>query len=234
MLEKHHSIIILDKSGSMGKIRESIISGVNEQIEEIEKIDKDAKESDLTMVVFSGTTQIQQFCQPTKRTNKLDSSSYKPSGSTAMYDAIGTVLKKFENEIPDDEDTRYLCVIVSDGEEWASKQFNQSVIAEMIQERQKTGRWTFVYLGSNQNLADIENINIPKANIANWDSESNIGVRRSLKQFRKATTAYTTSLGEVASSSSIEYFSGVGGIDKNGHTDLSIVPVEKGDIETTD
>jgi len=55
--------------------------------------------------------------------------------------------------------------VVSDGWENNSKRETYPSIAERVQRLTKTGRWTFVYLGSNQDLTKIQQeLNIPKGN----------------------------------------------------------------------
>ena len=63
-----------------------------------------------------------------------------------------------------EEDTgaSYLVIIMSDGEENSSIKVSSKELAEKIQKFQATGRWTFTYIGSNQDLSKIQQVlNIP-------------------------------------------------------------------------
>jgi ribosomal protein S6 len=63
-------------------------------------------------------------------------------------------------------------MVFSDGEENASKYWNSSKLAERIQELQKTDRWTFTYVGANQDLSKIsQTLKIDSSNIyKDWNT----------------------------------------------------------------
>ena len=72
----------------------------------------------------------------------LSQHDYNPSGSTALYDAIGNTIDWFRNEHD------VLMVIVTDGEENSSKKYTKSQINKMIDEKKEKNNWTYVYLSS--------------------------------------------------------------------------------------
>jgi hypothetical protein len=72
-----------------------------------------------------------------------------------------------------DPNNAYLVMVFSDGQENASKKWNSSRLAERIQEFNKTNRWTFTYVGANQDLAVIsESLNVDHSNMyRGWSAD---------------------------------------------------------------
>jgi hypothetical protein len=85
---------------------------------------------------------------------------------TAMLDCVGATIDKLEKqEDIEDAQTAVLVLVVSDGQENNSKRETYPSISDRVQRLTKTGRWTFVYLGSNQDLSKIQqDLNIPRGN----------------------------------------------------------------------
>ena len=61
----------------------------------------------------------------------LKSTDYIPSGTTALYDAIGDTVNWFKNE------KDVLMVIVTDGADNASKKYTRRDIENMIEEKKR-------------------------------------------------------------------------------------------------
>ncbi|MFA5762662.1 MAG: vWA domain-containing protein [Bacilli bacterium] len=169
-----HVAIVLDRSGSMASCRAETISGFNAQVQKITgktKADGTADSTLITLVLFNHEVEFVHFASPVDNLKEIAAEQYVPNGTTAMLDAVGLTLKRFEKKVKDSDDTRYLVIIISDGEENESKEFTYERIAEMIQKRQQTGRWTFSYMGANQDLSDLsKRLSIPKSNMATYTS----------------------------------------------------------------
>jgi len=65
---------------------------------------------------------------------------YVPSGTTALYDAIGSTIQKYRNE------DNVVLVIATDGGENASKKYSLPEIVRMIAEQRNHRNWNVVYL----------------------------------------------------------------------------------------
>jgi len=152
---KLHVAIVLDESGSMLSTKTETISGLNEQLQEYKKNDK--IDTTLTLVTFSGPqdVNIRYLLRPISEITGFTDADYNPDGATAMYDGIGKALAAIKNTAKDDDLTNYLVLVVSDGQENASKEFNANIIAEMINERTVTKKWSINYIGANQDLSKI-------------------------------------------------------------------------------
>lgn len=154
--------IVLDKSGSMDTIRDATIQGFNGQVD---SIIKDAVgQTFLSLVSFSTYVEPVFWNQHPSYLTKLSRDNYKPAGNTALYDAIGYTIHRLDFTAEDVGNSAFLVIIVSDGYENWSKEYKYT-LPNIIKQKQATGRWTFVYVGSNQDITKVaETLWIPVAN----------------------------------------------------------------------
>ncbi len=148
----NHIAIILDRSGSMNKIREETISGFNEQLKSF-RDNANGQDNRVTLVTFGTTPDAPRFFTLDAELTEED---YIPRGWTALYDAIGdtiTMLQAIEEE--ENTDVAFLVTVITDGQENHSKRFTQHKIATMIKELEDSGNWTFTYLGANHNVFEV-------------------------------------------------------------------------------
>lgn len=141
--------VVVDESGSMHVRQEETISAFNYYFDEIEKENPDAV---VTVGLFSdmGTTEprVRFLSKNTKVTDidYLDTQNYRPRGNTPLFDAVGQVVSEISSEKAD----RYLVVILTDGLENASREYNKNTIQDLIKQKERTDNWTFVYLAADQ------------------------------------------------------------------------------------
>jgi uncharacterized protein YegL len=210
-IQKTYVHLILDKSGSMQVIRAETVSHFNEQVQELQKRTTEGMETVVSLTVFDGTVKHKFLRKPVKSLEELTAEDYQPSGSTALYDAIGQSLDDLERKAKDinDDNVAVLMVVLSDGEENSSTMFTQQIIADRIKRLRATDRWTFVYIGANQNLEDVsKRLAIPRTNMLRYTSDS-VGTRG-------MTVAHTASVGSYMASRSVglmatnDFYSGDG------------------------
>lgn len=137
---------ILDKSGSMCSCKEATISGFNEYINDLKK-DKKNKYS-MSLTLFDTVVDNKYTNKELKEVELLDTKSYDPNGSTALYDAVFSTINKTEKVL--NKDQKVLCIIMTDGEENASREVTDKEVFKKIDELKKTKKWSFVFLGANQ------------------------------------------------------------------------------------
>ncbi len=105
---------IIDASGSMGPQMMSVINGFNEQLEQMQR---EQKEKDvrylLSLTQFSYRSNLVYKDLPLYKVPKLSTLNYSPNGGTALLDAIG------EN-LTDGGNYDCLVTIMTDGEENSS------------------------------------------------------------------------------------------------------------------
>lgn len=189
---KTYVSMILDCSSSMGTIRDEAISMFNQQVENLKK----AKGQDITisLTTFNNIVDHKFFNQPVKDMALLTSASYCPSGCTAMLDAIGHSIEQIETKCEDleKENVAVLFLIVTDGFENASREFTRDEVSKKIEQMQGTGKWTFTYLGANQNAHEIaQSLNIPVGNAMTFVADSN-GMLQTSDVMLCSTANYTT------------------------------------------
>lgn len=190
---KTYVFVVLDKSGSMESVKSETISHFNEQLQTVSKSTSKKMSSYVSLITFNEDVEEVFFKADAKTVYSLDVDSYKPNGMTAMLDAVGYAIDKAESiDDIDDENTSCLVVILSDGLENASKKYSYGDIAEKIQSKQNTDRWTFTYIGANQDLGKIsKQLNIPKGNTLKFDSTS-VGVENMSSKQNKYLGSYFT------------------------------------------
>lgn len=141
-----HITAVLDRSGSMARVAEDAAGGFNTFVAEQKKLD-----GDLTVTIVQFDDSIETLCRL---------SSNPPGwicaarGSTALHDAIGFAvvstgedLAKLKEE--DRPDSVYV-VIVTDGQENASREWSGDKIKALIESQRTTYNWQFVFLSAGE------------------------------------------------------------------------------------
>ena len=132
-------VFLLDESGSMDLCKPQTISGFNEYIQ---KLRKDNKNINITLTKFnSNSISIAYTNMPVSKVPLLNDISYQPDGLTPLYDAIGKTITK------DNHNQKTLFIIMTDGAENDSKEYNIESVKSLIKGRETHG-WSFVFLGA--------------------------------------------------------------------------------------
>lgn len=143
---ERHVTFLLDETGSMASVRDATISGFNEYINGLKS---NAESARFTLVTFSSKhTNTLYTGVPLKDAKPLNVDTYSPDGTTPLYDAIAWAVKATEEKIGNVK-ADVLFVVMTDGEENASKQYNRQQIFDLIKKKEAEG-WTFAFLGANQ------------------------------------------------------------------------------------
>lgn len=180
--------IVLDRSGSMEECRDETVSGFNEYVAETRKTARqEGLNARVTLVTFNDEVTPVYWSAPLDRLQPIDHASYVPGGTTAMLDAVGTTIDRLVGDEPDAEGHALVCII-SDGLENASSEYTAPAIAKRIHHLQATGRWTFTYLGSNQDLAKVSaDLGMPETNVAAYSSTP-AGTHRAWEAHREGSS----------------------------------------------
>ncbi|MRR21498.1 VWA domain-containing protein [bacterium] len=196
MEKKHqvHNLIILDESGSMGSIKELIISGFNELVQTIKGIEKDFPEQEhfISFVTFNGMGQkILHFMDPAAKLEMIDGSKYQPNYSTPLYDAMGVSMTKLKHALENQTDYNVLVTVLTDGEENASKEYNGAAIKKMVEELKLSG-WTFTYIGTDHDVESFA-VNISINNVMNFKKNSQ-DINRMFNDEKAARAGYSSKI----------------------------------------
>lgn len=152
--KKIYNLIILDESGSMASIKDVIISGLNEVLQNVRNSGNEFPDLEqfVTFISFNSAG-IKNFCNRSDLTKMpvIDGSNYRPDALTPLFDAMGSSINKLKYFLQDKKDYNVLVTILTDGLENASREFNGRQIKEMIEEL-KNSKWTFTYIGTDHDV----------------------------------------------------------------------------------
>jgi hypothetical protein len=182
-------VLVLDETGSMEKIQGRTISSVNEYVQGLLP---QGKGCHMTLIKFnSAKTTVLCSDVPVKDVPKLDNVNYRPGNNTPLYDAVAkAILDTDENIKVSKIKPDVLFVVLTDGEENSSREYNREKLAPLITERETNG-WTIVYLGANQdswgNASSMGYSNI--GTVSNFNATPD-GVLDGMAQNYAATTRY--------------------------------------------
>ncbi len=143
-------VFILDRSGSMSGLEEDTIGGYNSLMEKQRKEDGEAV---VTTVLFDDQYEMIHDHADIKKVKPMDSKTYYARGCTALLDAIGKTINHVGNRYkyaPDSEvPGKTMVVIITDGYENASKEFQLDKVRSMIEHQKQKYNWEFLFLGAN-------------------------------------------------------------------------------------
>ncbi|MBF0101651.1 MAG: VWA domain-containing protein [Desulfobacterales bacterium] len=144
-------ICIIDRSGSMGSIKNDAIGGFNTFLEEQKKLPEEAT---LTYIQFDTEYEVVHENKPLKDIQPINETIYIPRGATALLDAIGKTIdstgKRLSNIPEEKRPEKVIVAILTDGEENSSSVYNLSKIKQMIQHQKEKYSWEFIFLAANQ------------------------------------------------------------------------------------
>lgn len=143
-------IFVIDESGSMQGSETDVIGGFNSYIEQQRK--ETIGKVTVSLYKFNSVVTSVIVNKPITKIKELNKTHYIPSGFTALYDAIGTAIKETDSQISayneNQRPDKVLVVIITDGEENASKEFSSQAIKTLIATHENLLNWGFVYLGT--------------------------------------------------------------------------------------
>ena len=162
MKKKLDVVFILDKSGSMSGSEENTISSFNEYLEREKKNNFDTR---VTTMLFSDNYKYLYKRLSVDKVKQLTCDDYYVGGCTGLYDAIGNGINYMDNCNTD----KVMFIIITDGYENASREFNNKKIKKMIKAHSK---WEFIYIGADiDSYAAGDVIGIKNENIANFKKD---------------------------------------------------------------
>lgn len=174
-------VIVLDRSGSMAIARSDHEGGLKTYIEDQKKTPGDVR---LTLIQFDSGNPCEVVCSRTPISEFKDF-RFIPRGNTPLHDAIVKAIAHAESAIGDDK-SKVLLVLLTDGQENASKEATREMVQRRIADVEKNG-WNVIYLGANVDCfveaAQIGTQCIRSTNFVNTSA----GVRRLYQSVSKST-----------------------------------------------
>lgn len=197
-----HICIVLDASGSMECIENDIKGSFNTFL------NKQREEEGKTVFdLFQFSDEVERLVKSADLALFKEDlmAKYTCSGMTALNDAvciaIDTMGKEFA-EMPEEErPENVLCVIITDGQENASKKFSTADVKKRIEHQQDVYKWEFLFLAANQDaFKSGAGFGLSDAHCANFTTTPAgiremyciaLGMASSIRQKNFRTTAVT-------------------------------------------
>ncbi|ASR75505.1 hypothetical protein SEA_MILDRED21_98 [Streptomyces phage Mildred21] len=170
-------VLIVDRSGSMMRIKEEAEGALNTFLDEQLSVEGDVF---VTYVQFDDRYETK--FEKVGLANAVGTVSIEPRGMTALLDAIG---KTVVNYVPQTEKTIY--VVMTDGLENASQEWTVETVNQLITESKQHGD-EFVYLGANQDAIAVgSKLGIPVASSLTFAAD-----KAGLDAVSRSMTSYVT------------------------------------------
>ena len=143
---------VIDRSGSMAGKELDTIGGINETFRVLRETRQPHEQIKMSVKLFDHEQILLFRNLDLDRVRDLTRSNFHPRGQTALLDAIGDTLTYFMEKKLMDPGAYDSCVIyvTTDGQENASRRYNNEKIKKMIHAAEETYNIRLVYLGANQ------------------------------------------------------------------------------------
>jgi Mg-chelatase subunit ChlD len=159
-----HLTVILDRSGSMESIRDDTIGGFNTFLKQQQA---EPGTATLTLVQFDSQDpyEVIHGFEAIGKVPQLTHETFVPRGSTPLLDALGQGINDLGQTIAqtteDVRPSKVIFVVVTDGQENASREFSRDQIQRMIKEKTEMNNWQFVFLSADlAALGDARSVGI--------------------------------------------------------------------------
>lgn len=152
-----HAYILLDRTGSMQGIWDEALGSVNAYV-------KDLGDAHVTFAVFDKhgdglDFDVLRAGVPSATWKPVTNAEASPRGMTPLFDAIGRMIAVAEKDDPE----RAVLVIMTDGEENASREMKKEDVKAALERIEKRG-WQVVFLGAEfAKFADADAVGVIRA-----------------------------------------------------------------------
>jgi len=143
---KRDVTIILDRSGSMNQIKSDVIIEFNRFLDEF-----NSEKSRFSLIQFNNKVESLFFNHKVNTIKYLNDKNYIPSGTTALFDAIGETLNhKIQFLEAKKKPRKVIIAIITDGFENSSVEYSQESIRDLITTCKEKLDWRILFFGANQ------------------------------------------------------------------------------------
>ena len=184
--------MIIDRSGSMGSIVNDAIGGYNAFLKEQKEIPGEAIAN---LLLFDHEMLMIKENVPLSEIPELDTRTYIPRGSTALFDAIALAVGKIKEKYKDtisSEIPAILFMILTDGEENASHEVKTvERMKEIITECRGYG-WEFVFIAADQDaFSTAASMGVSVGNTMNFSTRGVSGMAGTVGALGKMSASST-------------------------------------------
>jgi len=142
--------VIIDASGSMLGLTHDTINSFNAFLKEQKEFPGEAV---FTLCTFNTDYRLPHDFVKLAGVPNLDNKAYKPSGGTALLDAMGTTIDSVGRKLaamPEAErPSKVIFLIITDGHENSSHRYSAAQIKSMVEHQKDVYSWEFVFMGAN-------------------------------------------------------------------------------------
>lgn len=167
-------IFILDKSGSMSGLENDTIGGFNNMLKQQKAEEGSCR---IMTVLFDHEYSLLHDRRDIRLVPPITNKEYFVGGSTALLDAIGKTIHRIRSFDPirsgETDQRKVLFVIITDGEENASRQFTREHVRDLVETQQSAYGWKFIFLGANIDaITTARDFGIPDRAAQNFHADS--------------------------------------------------------------
>ncbi len=137
-------VVILDRSGSMQDAKADHEGGLKSFVADQQALPGDVR---FTLVQFDSQNPCEIVYDGTP-INDVKEIILTPRGGTPLLDAIGLATSHVEKRLKDAKPDQIIVMVITDGQENSSREWNRERIKSRISELEKR-EWKFLYLGAN-------------------------------------------------------------------------------------
>jgi len=149
--------ILLDRSGSMATIAGDTIGGFNTWLKS-QKAEPGSATLSLAQFDSEG---FDYTCRNTdiQMVADLSYATFSPRGSTPLLDSMARLINetgaRLREMSPSARPDKVIMVIITDGEENASREKTYQQVCDMVNHQRDKYGWEFIYLGANQDAIKV-------------------------------------------------------------------------------
>jgi len=173
---------IIDKSGSMAGMQHQAVEGFNVQVKTLQELKQTYPDQDYTVSLTFFNEGVRNIISNGKveQLVPMNPNTFRPNGSTALLDAIGKSIYQIKSDFGpalSNDEASVVMVIITDGEENASRFYTYHEIARMIKELDETEKWTFSFLGADLDaIHTSQMLNIRRENVISFSKSDYSGM----------------------------------------------------------
>lgn len=181
-------VLLVDRSGSMELIHQSIINGLNEFVAELK-----TQPGNTTVKLCQFDDQYEVvWDRPLNQVPTLTLKDCVPRNGTALYDAIGRTIEEVGLELKNQPEAerpgRVVLMTFTDGLNNSSRDFTQAQVAEMINIQRHTYNWNCLLVGANMDAIQIgARLSIPRGSTLTYAANA-VGTMNALRAASKYVT----------------------------------------------
>lgn len=162
-------LVVLDRSGSMQHAKEDHEGGLRSFVNDQKNAPGDVR---FTLIQFDSVNPCEVIYDRAKLDDVRDIVLI-PRGWTPLLDAFGRAVEHLSKL----NLTNVVCMVITDGQENASREWTRERIKAMVKELDAKG-WTFLFLGANiDSFAEAGSMGVAMAGVMDFNNDDSAAVR---------------------------------------------------------